>query len=434
VAHPEGDFMAEPDIPEETRQKIQDRGPVDIVIGIPTFNNAATIGNVVRAAKQQLRECFPSARSVIINTDGGSKDGSVELALREAPEAGALIQVPYRPYPIQDLSTHPSGIPSKGIALRLIFQAARMLGVKACAVVGSEIPITVPDWIRSLVQPVLEGRCDHVSPYYTRRKFDGALTNSIVYPMTRALYGKQIRYPIGGEFCFSPILLDHYLNLDVWEGSTSSFGFDIWMTTQAVCGGFRTAQAFLGKRTHDPKEPTSDLSSMLKQILGVMFAEMGKNARVWQRIRGSESIPLFGKAEAMDTAPIEVDAGRMIDSYKLGFKNLFELWSLILPPAALLELKKLAQRGNKDFLFPDILWVHIIYDFAVAFHLKTMNRDHLLSALTPLYLGWVASFVLQMQSADAEQVEARIEELCLSYETEKPYLISRWRWPDRFNP
>jgi hypothetical protein len=39
-----------------------------------------------------------------------------------------------------------------------------------------------------------------------------------------------------------------------------------------------------------------------------------------------------------------------------------------------------------------------------------------------------------MQSADAAQVEARIEELCLRYETEKPYLMSRWRWPDRFNP
>jgi glucosylglycerate synthase len=124
----------------------------------------------------------------------------------------------------------------------------------------------------------------------------------------------------------------------------------------------------------------------------------------------------------------------MIDSYTLGFKNLFDLWSLILPPAALLELKKLAQRANRDFLFTDLLWVHVVYDFAIAFHLKTMNRDHLLSALTPLYLGWVASFVLQMQSAGAEQVEARIEELCRCYETEKPYLISRWRWPDRFNP
>jgi hypothetical protein len=124
----------------------------------------------------------------------------------------------------------------------------------------------------------------------------------------------------------------------------------------------------------------------------------------------------------------------MLDSYMLGFKNLFELWSLVLPPAALLELKNLAQRDRRNFQFPDLLWTHIVYDFAVAFHLKTMNRDHLLSALTPLYLGRVASFVMQMNNAEAAKVEARIEELCLCYESEKPYLISRWRWPDRFNP
>ena len=28
------------------------------------------------------------------------------------------------------------------------------------------------------------------------------------------------------------------------------------------------------------------------------------------------------------------------------------------------------------------------------------------------------------------QVEQRIEQLCLRYEAEKPYLISRWRWPE----
>jgi glucosylglycerate synthase len=426
--------MTAPDIPEEIRQKIQECGQSDIVVGIPSFNNAATIGHVVRAAKQGLRECFPSAQSVIINSDGGSKDGSVEQALQAAPEASALLQVPYRSYPIQDFSIHQSGVPNKESALRLIFQAARMLRAKACAILGPDIQSITPDWIGSLIQPVCKGECDYVSPYFARHKFDGALTSGIVYPMTRALYGKQIRYPMVSEFCFSPILLDYCLNQDAWEGSASVFGTDIWIGTQAICGGFRIAQVYLGKRIQDPKEQVPDLSSMLKQILGAVFAEMEKNARIWQRLRGSEAVPIFGKTQTIDSHPMEVDVGGMIDSYRLGFRNLFELWSMILPPASLLDLKKLAQGADRDFLFSDMLWVHIVYDFAVAFHLKTMNRDHLLSALTPLYLGWVASFVLQMQNADAAQAESRIEELCLRYESEKPYLISRWRWPDRFNP
>ena len=426
--------MAEPEIPEEIRTKIRGCGTSDIVIGVPSFNHAATIGHVLKTANQGLRECFPSARSIIVNVDGGSNDGTVEQARHSVRDENELLQVPYRPSPIQDYSPVQSGIPSKGNALRHIFEAARMLGARACAVFSPEIKNFSPDWVGSLIQPVLAEKCDYAGACYARQKFDGAITSGIVYPMTRSLYGKRIRYVIGGEFCSSQNLFNHLLSQEVWEGSTTLFGIDIWMTTEAVCSGFRAAQVFLGKRVREPMEPAADLSSVLKQILGVMFTEMEKNARIWQRVRGSESIPIFGKEDGVDATPVVVDAGRMIDSYKLGFKNLFELWSLVLPPAALLELKKLTQRPNGDFQFPDLLWSHIIYDFAVAFHLKTMNRDHLLSALTPLYLGWVASFVLQMQEADGSQVDARIEALCLRFEAEKPYLISRWRWPDRFNP
>jgi hypothetical protein len=421
-------------IPKEALQKIREYAVSDIAVGIPTFDNASTIEHVIQTIGEGLRAYFPDARSVIINSDGGSKDGTPELVSGSRPNAHALIQVSYRSNPVQEFSVPGSGIPGKAVALRQIFQAASMLNVKACAIVDADLRNLTPDWIRSLVQPVFDGKCELAIPYYMRYKFDGALTNSIIYPMMRALYGRRIRHPICDEFCFSPALLQHYLKQDIWEGGASPYGIDIWMTTEAICGGFRTAQVFLGIKPRDTREPFADLSGTLTRILGPMFVEMEKNVRMWQRVRGSESVPLFGEVQATDSTPVKVDVGKMIDSYDLGFKNLFEIWSRIMPPAALMELKKLARRANGDFRFPDEIWVHVVYDFAVAYHLRTMNRDHLLSALTPLYLGWIASFMLQMQSADAEQVEARIEQLCLRYEAEKPYLISRWRWPDRFNP
>jgi hypothetical protein len=63
-----------------------------------------------------------------------------------------------------------------------------------------------------------------------------------------------------------------------------------------------------------------------------------------------------------------------------------------------------------------------------------MNRDHLLAAFLPLYLGWLAGFALELGDPDPVNAERRIEALCLRFEAEKPYLIARWRWPDRFNP
>ena len=62
------------------------------------------------------------------------------------------------------------------------------------------------------------------------------------------------------------------------------------------------------------------------------------------------------------------------------------------------------------------------------------SRDHLLRSLTPLYLGWIASCGLDLAGAGTAEIEEHNERLCRAYETGKPYLISRWRWPDRFNP
>jgi hypothetical protein len=78
--------------------------------------------------------------------------------------------------------------------------------------------------------------------------------------------------------------------------------------------------------------------------------------------------------------------------------------------------------------------VRIVYDFALAYRLRTMNRTHLLGALTPLYLGWVASHIHETRLPDALETEARAERLARAFEEGKPYLVRRWRWPDRFNP
>jgi glucosylglycerate synthase len=416
----------------EVQQKIDALGAADIVVGIPSFNNAATIGHVVRAVHQGLRQYFPESRSVIINSDGGSSDGTPALVMESAAADGEVLQVPHELTPVQKLSTPYLGVPGKGSAIRNVFQLARRLGAKACAVVDSDLRSITPEWIRLLVEPVLEQGYDFVAPYYVRHKFEGTITNSIVYPMIRALYGKRIRQPIGGEFCFSPVMLDRYLAQNVWETDVARFGLDIWLTTEALISGARSCQVVLGAKINDPKDPASDLSTVLAQILGAMFTEMDRHTAVWQKARGSTPVLVLGGASQVETEPVKVDVEKMIDSLRLGFKNLFEIWSMVLPPGSLLELRKQAQRPPGEFRMADELWARIVYDFAVAHHFRTINRDHLLRAFTPLYLGWVASFVMEMETADASQVEARIENLCLRYEAQKPYLISRWRWPDRF--
>jgi hypothetical protein len=176
------------------------------------------------------------------------------------------------------------------------------------------------------------------------------------------------------------------------------------------------------------------VSSLLAQVLGPVFLDMERYAAHWQKTRGSASVPGFGQPQAVTEETGAVDVKRLVDSFQLGARDLQEIWALVMPPATLMEVRRLSRLAPDQFRMPDELWVRIIYDFALGHRLRTINRDHLLRAMTPLYLGWVASFAYEMEAAGPAVVERRRENLCEAYESLKPYLVSRWRWPDRFNP
>jgi hypothetical protein len=177
-----------------------------------------------------------------------------------------------------------------------------------------------------------------------------------------------------------------------------------------------------------------NLSSLLAEILGPVFLEVERQAATWQAIRGSKPVPQFGHPEAVSDAAGTVDVHRMIESFQLGAQNLQDVWGLVLPPTTLLELRKLSRLPQDHFRMPDELWARIVYDFALGHRLQTISRDHLLRSFTPLYLGWIASFAIEAEAAGPAEREARTERLFKAYEVNKPYLVSRWRWPDRFNP
>jgi hypothetical protein len=204
------------------------------------------------------------------------------------------------------------------------------------------------------------------------------------------------------------------------------FGIDIWMTTTAVANGFKICQAFLGAKIHDPKDPASDLSAMLHQVVSSVFNLMEEYQPVWQKVAGSEPVTTFGFVYSVGLEPIQVNLDKMIEKFRLGVRELNDFYRSFLPQEQIAFLKSLADAPGVSFRFPDSEWVRIIYHFAVAFHRKIMSPEHLIKSLTPLYIGKVASFVIETWESTAEEVEKRLEDLCLAYEYEKSYLIKKW--------
>lgn len=410
---------------EEVKKKINEINEADILVGIPSFNNATTIGHVVRAVEAGLSKYFSKFRAVLVNSDGGSKDGTMDV-VQETTTDLETIMLDQREGLFHKMVTPYQGIPGKGSAFRTIFEIARALDVRACAVVDSDLRSITPEWIELLIKPVLEEKYDYVSPYYHRHKFDGTITNSIIYPLTRALYGKSIRQPIGGDFGFSGKLATFYLSKDVWETDVARFGIDIWMTTTAVANGFKICQAFLGAKIHAAKDPGSDLSAMLYQVVSSLFDLIDEYVPVWKQVEKSEFVKTFGFVYSVGLESINVNLDGMMDKFRLGIKELYPLYETFLPGTILEYLKDAVEQPKDKFCMPDDLWVEIVYSYALACHQKLMNREHLIKSLTPLYLGKVTSFVIEAWDSTAEEFEKRLEELCIAFEKGKPYLIEKW--------
>lgn len=393
-------------------------------MGIPSFNNADTIGHVVKAVQAGFAKYFYDKKAILINSDGGSGDGTMDVVDRVAIEDFQPLLISQRESLLSKIITPYHGIPGKGSAFRTVFQIAKELKVKACAVVDSDLRSITPEWIDLLIRPVLDRGFDFVSPYYLRHKYDGTITNSIVYPVTRALYGRHIRQPIGGDFGFSGKLAEFYLTKDVWESDVARFGIDIWMTTTAVANDFRICQSFLGAKIHAAKDPSADLSAMLTQVVSALFMLMEEYPEKWKTVQSTDPVPLFGFQFSVGLEPVNVNVERMINMFNLGLAELGDLLKDIVSEES---MKRLAETASSDpYVFDDELWARVIYDYALACHRRVMNLEHILKTLTPLYLGKVASLVNEMASSSAYEVEDRLEALCRAFEANKPYLIERW--------
>jgi glucosylglycerate synthase len=418
--------MESNNLKHDIEEQVNKIGKVDILVGIPSYNNARTIGHVVKAVQVGIAKYFPDKKAVLVNSDGGSTDGTMESVRDAAIDDFASVLVSHRTEPFFKIAMPYQGIPGKGSAFRTVFEIAGKLEAKACAVVDSDLRSITPEWIELLVKPVLEGGYDYVAPLYQRHKYDGTITNSIVYPLTRTLYGKRIRQPIGGDFGFSGKLAAWFLTKDVWGTDVARYGIDIWMTTTAIADGFRICQSYLGAKIHDAKDPGADLSAMLYQVVGATFDLMETYSNVWSPITNSQPVPTFGFHYDVGLEPVHVNLERMIERFRLGVVELADLWKIFLPKPVMKCLRDATSFREDSFNIPDDVWVDIAYGFALAVHRKVMNKEHLLKSLTPLYIGRTASFVIENRSSQAEEVEQKIEALCVVFERKKGMLLQHW--------
>jgi glycosyltransferase involved in cell wall biosynthesis len=399
------------------RNKIEELGHADIVIGVPSYSSASSIEHVLKTIIKGLKHYYPDRKAFLVISDGGSTDDTREVARLVDPKS----------YNIDSIVTIYRGIAGKGSGLRAVLEIASFLKARAVAFFDSDLVSITPEWVRNLLDPVIDGY-DYVAPDYNRYKLDGTITNTIAYNLTRSLYGQKIRQPIGGDFGISPALIKHYLSQDVWESDIAKFGIDIWMTTSAIVGGFSICQARLGAKIHGHKDPTSDLGPMFRQVVGTIFQLMGQYDDYWIMTKGSKDVPTLGEVVGQEAEPFDIDHGSLIEYFKVGMKNFSGVWQNILAENDLKVISDLASVDrNEEFSLPIETWVRIVYRYASAFNEAPIQRFKVLGTMIPLYYARIASLVNELKDKDAKAAEEYFEAQAQTFESLKDYMIEIWQ-------
>jgi len=403
-------------------EQVARAGTCEVAVAFLTYNNADTLGPILETTMRGLAERFPGVPVAFVGADSGSSDGSLDLiaaagvpsvlTTHDAP-LGERVAVPFH------------GVPGRSAALRSALAVAHRLGARVVLLLEADLVSLAPDWIGRLTTPVWEEKADFVAAAYARHRFDGTITNLLIAPLVRALYGRRLRQPLGGQQALSGRLVEHLLLHPRWDWGGRELA-DVWILGSAIADGFSVWEAWLGPRVIRSRTRTTDLPAMVSQTLGGVLSVMDRHGDLWREVRGSEPLPAVGDAPLPGTEPRQVDVERMASAFRLGLRDLTPVWEHVLAPETLGDVLSLETGDLQDFRFPDDLWARVVYDFALGHHYAVIHREHLLRSLVPLYLGRTAAFVLATRERSAAASEAAAEGVARAFERQKPYLVERW--------
>jgi hypothetical protein len=402
-------------------------GEVDLLVGIPSHNNAKTIGHTVETIEECFHQNFARERAVIVNVDGGSSDGTCEVVLNTATHKNPTVHGLSSLRTEHRVVTRYASAPSEGRAVRTVFAAADLLRAKACALVSPVTPNMTAAWIRGLLQPSYRESFDLVAPLYIRHNYDGLLARNLLYPMSRAIFGRGIRELHSGELGFSGRLASHCLNQDVWHEEAVGASPQAWATLTAISSGFRCCQSFLGPKVHSATSSGADIVTTVRQIVGTLFWCLESQQSFWIERNGCESVPTFGPDHELTSELVRMNRKRIFELFRNGVAELSPILSSVLTAETHAEIQRVAVLDDRKFCFRGELWVKTLCEFAASYHHAVLNRDHLIQAFVPLYRGRIYSFLVQHQDSSSVEIEADTENLCVEFERQKPYLIERWK-------
>ncbi len=365
----------------------------EIVIGIPSLNEADSIGFVVTQIDQGLGKYFSDRKSVIVNVDNNSQDGTKEAFLNTQTHTPKIY-----------IST-PENVKGKGNNLRNLFTIMRELGAKAGATVDADLKSITPKWINCLISPILKENYHFLTPLYYRHKYDATITNHICYPLVYGILGYNIRQPIGGDMAFSREMTEFWLNQG-WPPEVSQYGIDIFMTLNAIKSQLKIGQVNLVAKIHKPSAPK--LGPMFLAVAKTLFDFLSANKEIWND-KEMIDVPVVCSVDyQIHKEDLFVDKNKIKETAVAEFRETYKM----LEPELDNEIKEVLENIfiKKEFeLLRASNWAKVVYHLLNIYcSAQAPKRGEIINFLRALYFGRIAAFISEVEDLDDEKAEESI--------------------------
>jgi len=420
----------------ETQSQIKRLRRADLVIGIPTYRNATTVGMVVRTVLDGVAAYLGDLRVVLINADAGPRDGTRQAVADAAADA-----------PIPVIIGGYTGLLGRGSAVRAILQAALDLQARAAVVLDAHTTSITPEWVEALARPVLNGQVDLLMPRYLWPLPTGGLSDLIFYPLTYALWGRSMRQPGASDCALSPRLAQTVVTQDVWETEVAAAGFEVWLSSLALTTGphpksderWRVGEVDLGEKHYLARTYVSHFPLLFRHAVGTLLRQVHLRQAAWQNRPPAPPIPIFPGPPAPSAEPVPApEVASLVDALVVGWTEYRGLWRRILTPTNLATVEALAAQPVARFTFPPDLWARIVYDFAVVYNKGERDPDRIVDSLMPLYQGRLASLWREVAGLMPAGREGTVAAQAAEFEAAREYLRGRWEvylpWVDSGEP
>lgn len=413
---------------DELLRRLMGAGQADIVVGIPTLNHADSVGPIARAVNELFTSVYVRERTVLLNPDGGSTDGTREVIeaysggkSRDSGAGSELVSAPFALRTVHRISTPYHGVPGRGSALRVIFAAADLLRARAVAVIDPDAGTLRTEDLHRFIQPVFEGQTDYVKPVVPRALADSPLNTQLVRPLLRAMYGVRISEPMDTLMACSGAYAVRALGAGFWDNSYAQDAPEPWLLALGAQSKLRFSEVAMP--APGVSRAYAEFGALFRQVVGAVFASLEETAPIWRSVTGSTAPPRLGHVPVAAAPQRSFDVAGFAGTFREAIEVLKPLLERCVSSSTLGELTAAAH--GPELRIDDALWVRTVYEFLATAGRRVMPLSQLVQLLQPLYLGRLGGW-LEGLPEPASNPGDELEALALEFERQKPALSDNW--------